>query len=297
MNTKSTELWCEHEFVVVVNRSSGKETHCVSMFGDGELIEDIVFDDQDARVVKEVSQEANERNEVEYNAQGHIMITRKTEPGEHGTVQVHEASHGALRSERTTIQTIAGETVVLREKLFTSNVLQSEAETHYTPEGIPSLTVTSSFAADGRLVKSEQVVWHSENRPALSECTEYDWYGAPEFQTNTLHHTDGTVIWQERTKAPESAAKPSKTESFAFEIKPKAINNGGSGAGDALVQPSRSVVGDALVPSRSAVLNSKTPTKIRASQREGASPSPTIAGSDRYALIAPFKSTQTKSKR
>ncbi len=290
MNTKSTEFWCEHEFIVVVNRSSGKETHCVSMFGDGELIEDVVFDDQDARVVKEVSQEANERNEVEYNAQGHIMITRKTEPGEHGTVQVHESSHGSIRSERTTIQTIAGETVVLREKLFTGNVLQSEAETHYTPEGIPSLTATSSFAADGRLVKTEQVVWHSENRPALSECTEYDWYGAPEFQTNTLHNTDGTVIWQERTKAPESVAEPSKTESFAFEVKPKIV-------GDGLAQPSRSVVGEGLAPSRYAVQTSKmTPSKGRASQRDGASPS-TIPGSDRYALIAPFKSSPTKSKR
>ncbi len=220
MNSNSTELWCEHEFIVVVNRSSGKETHRVSMFGDGELIEDIVFDDIDARVVKEVSVRANQRNEVEYNQQGQVMITRRTEPGEYGMIQVHEASHGSMRSERTTIQTTAGDLVVLREKLFTSNVLQSEAETHYTPEGNPSLTATSNFAADGRVVKSEQIVWHWENHPAISESIEYDWYGLAEFQTKTLHNTDGSVLWQERTKAPESAAKPSKKEIFAFEIKP-----------------------------------------------------------------------------
>lgn len=199
MNTKSPELWCEHEFVVRVKNGAGSETHTVSVYGDNELLEDVVTDDAENRLAKRISVHGNERDEIEYNRFGQTHITRHTEPSENGTILTKEASHGAMRIERATERTTDGRSVVLREQLYAGAVLQSESETHYTSDGQPSLTMTSNFAADGRVIRFDQVVWHSENCPAISETTEYDWYGSAEVQTRTMHNLDGTTLWQERS--------------------------------------------------------------------------------------------------
>lgn len=219
MNENRSELWCEHEFIVLVNRGSVSETHLVSVYGDSELIEDIVTDDVEDRLTKKITAVGPVRDEVEFNQYGQVLITRHVEPGELGTIKTFEASHGSMRSERTTVRTVDGRSVMLTEQLFTNGCLKSQSETNFCPDGNPSLTVTSTYAQDGRVVGHQQIVWHAENRPAISETTEFDWYGCAEVYTKTLHNTNGSPLWEERVQYPENSARPSKKEVFLFNSK------------------------------------------------------------------------------
>jgi hypothetical protein len=212
MNTQSNELWCEHEFVVHVKRDSREETHTVSVYGDGELVEDVVIDGKNGHTIKRSTARANMRDEVEYNQYGHVIVTRHVEPGENGTVRIVEASPGTMNSERTTSKTGDGRVLTVGEKLFNAGVLLSESETHYSAEGKPCLTVTNNYSG-GRVTTSEQVVWHSENRPAISESTKYDWCGMAEYQTKTMHDINGNTLWQETVNLTQpAAAKPQAPE-------------------------------------------------------------------------------------
>lgn len=219
MNIDCSEIWCEHEFVVQRTRVDGAETHTISVYGDNEVVHDVVRNEAENRIVKEIVVRGRDRDEEEYNRYGQVMITRKVEPGELGTLQIHEASHGTMRSEKLTIKTNDGRLVRIREQLFANNIRQSESETHFSPDGNPSLTVTSTYAPDSRITRYEQIVWHCKERPAITECTEFDWYGCAELYTKTLHNTNGAPLWEERVHFPENSAKPKKKEVFMFNTK------------------------------------------------------------------------------
>jgi hypothetical protein len=199
MNTDTSELWREHEFSVRVKHRSIMETHIVSIFGDSELLEDRVFEDEENRLTKLVFVRADERHETEFNTFGHPLITRHVEPGEQGTYYLKEMCHGALRSEKLTVKTIDGKTVLMREQIFSNGTIQSESETHFAPNGKdPCISSSKAFAKDGHLVREDKVLWHKENRPAVTEVTEFDWTGAPQVSIKTMHNVDGDPLWEER---------------------------------------------------------------------------------------------------
>jgi hypothetical protein len=200
MNTDTSELWREHEFSVRAMHRSNVETHVVSIFGDSELLEDCVFDDEENRLTKQVFACSDQRLETEFDKFGHPIITRHTEPGDPGTFYVKEMSHGSFRSEKLTVKTIDGKLVLMREQLFSSNgAIKSESETHFAPNGKdPCISSTKSFAQDGHVVREDKVLWHGENRPAVTEITEFDWAGSPQLSVKTMHNTEGDSLWEER---------------------------------------------------------------------------------------------------
>lgn len=198
MDSESSELWCEHEFIVRVNSRSASETHCVSLYRDGEFAQDVVVDDVENRLAKIVNVEGTVRDEVEYNRFGQVVVSRCIQKRDDGMIVISEVLHGSMHSERITVSQPDGKKVSFKEDLFCNGQLQSSSDTYYTTTGAPSLTVTSNYASDGRVIRFDQVVWHGIDCPAISESTEYDWYGEPQLQTKVLHNTDGTPMWEEK---------------------------------------------------------------------------------------------------
>lgn len=206
MNIDTCELWCEHEFVVPVKRRSATETHFVSVYGDSEVLEDRVFAPAEDRLIKLIHTCGDERMETEYNSSGGIRMTRHIEPGEPGTFFITELSQGSLRSEKFTVKTVDGKKVVMREQLIANGIVQSQTETHFAPNGKdPAISKTKSFSRDGRVVREDRILWHGENRPAVTETTEFDWYGTPEVTIKVMHNADGDALWEERTEVAISS--------------------------------------------------------------------------------------------
>jgi hypothetical protein len=202
MNFDTSELWREHEFVVRVKRLVDSEIHVISVYGENELLEDRVFHEAENRLTKHIFTDTTERQEKHFSSRGQVVLTRTIEPGEIGTFVVKELSHGSMRLERTIVKRNDGRKVLLTENQFASNgVKQRESETHFAPNGKdPCISNIKSYAKDGRVTRYEQVIWHGENRPAVTEATEYDWYGVPETQVKTLHNSEGDPLWETRVE-------------------------------------------------------------------------------------------------
>lgn len=201
MNFDTSELWREHEFSVRVKRGADSEMHNISVYGENELLEDRAFNIEENRLVKHVFARTNERQETHFDQRGNVSMTRTIEPGEIGTFVVKEQSHGSLRLERVIVQRNDGRKVTQTENLFSNGVKQRESETHFAPNGKdPSISSIKQYAKDGRVTRFEQVLWHGENCPAVTEATEYDWYGMPEAQIKTLHNAEGEPLWETRVE-------------------------------------------------------------------------------------------------
>lgn len=216
MEKLTSEFRCENEFVVPVKKRGAVQTHAIAVFGDADLITDCLTDD-DGKIIKETRATTYARQEIEYNSLGKPILNREILPGTMGTRTVRTTVQTPTKKETVAVETRDGKLVSVNERVYNmGGKLQSESDSYYNPDGTPSLTMLNYIDMQGRITRRDQILWHGDDRPAITETTQFDQIGCVSVYIKTVHNIAGNAVWEERTHFPRSSAKPSKKELTMF---------------------------------------------------------------------------------
>jgi hypothetical protein len=217
------ESWCDHEFIVLKNKSATTDKHVIALYDAEDAVIDEVFAGT-GKLVRRSVRINHAKETEEYNSHGQVSLTRTWSEGPHNTIVCHERAAGSIRSERVRTYTIDGRPLSNLEKFYRGSVVHSEAETRFDANSTPCSTATRIFDPSGRIQRLEVVSWYADGKPAMTELAEFDGTGQTNLFRKTMHDQNGSALWQETNYFPENEPKPNKKELIVFQD--KALNQG-----------------------------------------------------------------------